>query len=76
MRSVQIPLWTIVTEIAQYGIAALAGSDSSMDDCNIHSGLPAMIVDRRSDSSMDDCNERALAGTELSGMFRFLYGRL
>ena len=33
-KHVQIPLWTIVTALTAFRFLALAGSDSSMDDCN------------------------------------------
>ena len=34
MRTVQIPLWTIVTRLRGLRMPSLPGSDSSMDDCN------------------------------------------
>ena len=39
-KPVQIPLWTIVTDtVNDPAYVEKAGSDSSMDDCNLQSGL-------------------------------------
>ncbi len=54
--TVQIPLWTIVTELLKPERREEPGSDSSMDDCNGDYGSVARPDVLSSDSSMDDCN--------------------
>ena len=53
---VQIPLWTIVTEIRKLDEVDMDCSDSSMDDCNDMGVYLPHDGDGGSDSSMDDCN--------------------
>ena len=73
---VQIPLWTIVTEVDEFTAILKESSDSSMDDCNIKTP-PEYYADKdSSDSSMDDCNVEYKAACSLAILFRFLYGRL
>ncbi len=60
---VQIPLWTIVTNLAMSSRARICSSDSSMDDCNEIDYLAGSDKYARSDSSMDDCNLEPELGT-------------
>ena len=66
-KTVQIPLWTIVTinqltGCQRYGTS----SDSSMDDCNYMNVLYFHNLFLCSDSSMDDCNKAPSPATSVS----------
>ncbi len=57
VRPVQIPLWTIVTQVKSVLLKIMRrGSDSSMDDCNLPARKFRHFPEICSDSSMDDCN--------------------
>jgi len=59
-KTVQIPLWTIVTTSLTATGPRRHCSDSSMDDCNQRAEIEAELKEC-SDSSMDDCNKVLLS---------------